>query len=1570
MTASTNSYSPLLSVVLLCAGALLLNGCFNSGSTGNTGQGGSGVGGIGRGGGTFTGNSIGPTYARSFGGPQADSIVDLATDSTGRVWLLGQLPDQVAPAIEPFTTTPTINSRPWLGLLGPEGETLWQQSPESGQLPTKVAFTYGQALFSGGALFAGNGETVSEGTNIFLQRQAADGSVLWRLQLDSTRFWANSQIIAARPFADDTLLFVAGNEDDGWFVVAKSVASVPGLENAAGSVVNVDLIAIWRVTPAGVAPPNEAASVVIRNGQDITYLASTTSVDAGGNRILATLLKARNPQRDQDEVTLVRFDPSNASADGTIVFDAPPTSEETDLLIPTVDAVGSSVNPSIDSGYLHLIGENVWEGVNPKLIKITTTGAQPTLEWTADFDANRLPVLYGLAQTIVNRAGSGIDLWLWAGGSIVRNGERVPALWKIDRTGNVTDICDLPAPISGRSVVGLEARGSGDELRVLVAPVDNIGEAGLIQDDLAEYNVRDDCSASLVQTYPPPSRPLLGNVPFRPVWRDVDGNPIVRTLEIPQASRILRYGPAGGPRAVGLATIRVSDFDVATNITGLAVKDLIDTPIEAWITTDTGQIRQLDDAGNMLLNLDIDQIESLEQPAFNDFGQLWMIGDSGAKLISIDPNSQVVQRYEFPACFWLGAAVTRCRDPEFLAMTEAEGNVVVHARGFANNAAGRGPYRHFLIDISLTGSASWIPLPERVAEPLDFQSSRAVVEVDRGLNGLTLLHTFRASISDPATDADPPGRSAGRSSTLYHYGRTPETRWSLTVDRLAIQDAKLAHDGGVVLLLRVSGNGSTLSIPPVDGADANVGLLKLNETGRPQWLRVYGGADIDTPMQIERIDAGYAIAAESYTVDAVTPASRDLWVFRVGFDGRINGDSAGVDFCQASIDSISEEALYRELTLGTLGTGPAPLTALPAATALPITGSVLAATSLPPTQSALLSTNTARQCAGTATNNQANPFNPRPALSLTVEGDGSVQVEENGTAVDTCTGACTLSFDSGTNLRLVPAPASGFRFDAWIGADCSDTDSDEALSIELVSDLACTARFVTLPPQSQLALTIVGMGTVTSNPSGIDCPTTCIAAFAVPSTVQLTATADAGWEFSAWSGDCDAQGVVTISDGASRNCSATFVELPAQNQLDVTVNGMGSVTSSPTGIDCPTTCTAGFDVASSVQLTARPDAGWELSAWSGDCDAQGVVAISDIPGLSCTATFVATPTTATLTVVVDGPGRVDSPPKIDCGSDCTDIYQINELVSLTATPDPGSSLVRWSGGAGCAGSDLVVNFTMPASDLTCTATFSQQPAGNTVNIAIVGNGQVNSFLTGGAIAIGCPPDCSEPFAPGAPVELIAAPSNGWSFAGWSGDAECTGTAVVLNFTMPSNDVNCTATFVELGVVNVVINGDGIVTSSPVGIACPTDCTEVYPLGTQVLLAATANIGSQFAGWTGDADCVDGAVTVSTTPVTCTATFSQSTSGFTLTLTLEGGPGAGQVDSSETPIPTLTNCILSANPTEVCMAVFPAGANVFLRPTLFSTSTNVIWSGCDIVSAPLEGCTVLMNSDRSVTARFE
>jgi hypothetical protein len=151
-----------------------------------------------------------------------------------------------------------------------------------------------------------------------------------------------------------------------------------------------------------------------------------------------------------------------------------------------------------------------------------------------------------------------------------------------------------------------------------------------------------------------------------------------------------------------------------------------------------------------------------------------------------------------------------------------------------------------------------------------------------------------------------------------------------------------------------------------------------------------------------------------------------------------------------------------------------------------------------------------------------------------------------------------------------------------------------------------------------------------------------------------------------------------------------------------------------------------------------------------------------------------------------GTGTVTSdPPGIDCGSDCSEVYDEGTEVELTAVADSGSIFAGWSGDSDCQDGLVTMD-----GDKTCIAIFNAQPSGTytlTVNKGGDGSGRVISFPRG----IDCGGRCSGSFSSGRRVNLVAIPSSGSTFGGWLGD--CSGRRGVTSVVMTS-DKSCTAIF--------------------------------------------------------------------------------------------------------------------------------------------------------------------------------
>lgn len=260
---------------------------------------------------------------------------------------------------------------------------------------------------------------------------------------------------------------------------------------------------------------------------------------------------------------------------------------------------------------------------------------------------------------------------------------------------------------------------------------------------------------------------------------------------------------------------------------------------------------------------------------------------------------------------------------------------------------------------------------------------------------------------------------------------------------------------------------------------------------------------------------------------------------------------------------------------------------------------------------------------------------------------------------------------------------------------------------------------------SNATLTVVlggdGKGVVTSDISGINCGTTCKAAFDPGTEIVLTATPAADSTFVGWSGECSGTGTCTVLVSEMTEVTARFTAKP---KLTVTLagNGSGTVKSVPEGIDCGTRCTLSVTSGSSVSLTATPATGSVFSGWTGGgCTGTGPCNTTLSAATSVTATF--TLTTQTLTVLKSGTGvgTVSSVPSgIDCGADCSEIVNYGSKVTLTAAPTAGTSFSGWTGG-GCSGTGTCIVTVTAATQVT--ATFTCAPGSTTLNYT----GAITSF---------------------------------------------------------------------------------------------------------------------------------------------------------------------------------------------------------------------------------------------------
>ncbi|MDX6514250.1 MAG: trimeric autotransporter adhesin [Gaiellaceae bacterium] len=241
-------------------------------------------------------------------------------------------------------------------------------------------------------------------------------------------------------------------------------------------------------------------------------------------------------------------------------------------------------------------------------------------------------------------------------------------------------------------------------------------------------------------------------------------------------------------------------------------------------------------------------------------------------------------------------------------------------------------------------------------------------------------------------------------------------------------------------------------------------------------------------------------------------------------------------------------------------------------------------------------------------------------------------------------------------------------------------------------------------------------------------------------------------------------------------------ELPFEtvSSLTVTSTGAGLISSTPAGIACGTTCTLDYPTGTVLTLAEVPSPGWLFGGWGTDSCGNGPSCIVAVNGAAVVRpTFVRG---AILTVAKAGTGSGSvSGGGLACGGACTATFARGAVVSLTATPEPGSRFDGWSGAWSGAAAACTPEL---GGDATATATFTKLAG---LRIRRHGAGTVTSAPRG----IACGALCFGNFADGVPLTLKAKPKAGFKFAGWGG--ACHGKALMCTVT-PAGLTTANATF--------------------------------------------------------------------------------------------------------------------------------------------------------------------------------
>ena len=238
---------------------------------------------------------------------------------------------------------------------------------------------------------------------------------------------------------------------------------------------------------------------------------------------------------------------------------------------------------------------------------------------------------------------------------------------------------------------------------------------------------------------------------------------------------------------------------------------------------------------------------------------------------------------------------------------------------------------------------------------------------------------------------------------------------------------------------------------------------------------------------------------------------------------------------------------------------------------------------------------------------------------------------------------------------------------------------------------------------------------------GINCGTNnddCSQTYVQNTQVQLAANSNSNYSFSGWSSDCSGtDNPLTVIMDSSKLCSASFAFMadtePNQftftSQADVAINT--AITSNPviiSGINTATTT-----VISNGEYSIN---GGTFSSNNGMVSNGNIVRVrhtsssnystnksSTLTIGSISANFVSsTQAIPTYTLTTSATNGNISANGISCGTDCTETYNENTSIALTATADNGYDFSSWSGD--CSGADNPLTINMD-SNKSCSANF-------------------------------------------------------------------------------------------------------------------------------------------------------------------------------------------------------------------------------------------------------------------------
>ena len=455
----------------------------------------------------------------------------------------------------------------------------------------------------------------------------------------------------------------------------------------------------------------------------------------------------------------------------------------------------------------------------------------------------------------------------------------------------------------------------------------------------------------------------------------------------------------------------------------------------------------------------------------------------------------------------------------------------------------------------------------------------------------------------------------------------------------------------------------------------------------------------------------------------------------------------------------------------------------------------------------------------------------------------------------------------------------------------------------------------------------------------------------------------------------------------SSEISKSFSTLP--NVLLVTLNGDGTIMSSPAGLSCPGECAETYPGGTVVTLTAMPNPGSVFSGWSGEMDcSDGQVTLD--AAKNCTANFILG---GSLLIDDFADGNFSGWNIVDQGG----LSGPSAWVIVNGRLVDSSNIASSPGGAGTAPAELpklgsyvwyengeswtdyVVTIPLRSTDDDTMGVMMRYQDQNTYyrfswdksrsyrrltkqqdgewtllaedNVPYITNQLYHVMVRMKGATIEVQVDGVSLF--GGPVTdgrkpILSGSVGLYTYSNATSEFE----AVVVDSLSGVESLQPLT-------VSIVGDGSGTISSNPIGISCSRGtCSDTFSQESSVTLTAAPSGGSTFSGWSGACSGIGACVVApSTSSTSVSATFASSpppSRSLSVTLT---GDGKGSVMSN----PSGLTCSQGT-----CAASFPEGTTVTLIP---ATESDTVFEGWNGVCSGTSNCAVTLSSSKAVMATF-